>query len=216
MDFGRFRQDVLVTSSEWDDRYAEHEQMWSGRPNGTLLVELGALPPGTALDVGCGEGGDAIWLAAHGWRVTGLDVSAVALARARAAAQASGVDVEWVCAALTDHQPPAGGYDLVSVHYPALPRSAAGEAIDALLAAVAAGGTLLVVGHEHVDLEHARAHGFDPADYVHPPDVAARLRDGWLVEIDEQRPRVDPTPPEAGHVEDRVLRARRLVASHRD
>jgi 2-polyprenyl-3-methyl-5-hydroxy-6-metoxy-1,4-benzoquinol methylase len=83
-----------VDDSAWDERYSEHAQMWSGRPNGTLLVEVVALTPGTALDVGCGEGGDAVWLAEHGWRVTGLDVSQAALTRAQTAARARGVDVE--------------------------------------------------------------------------------------------------------------------------
>jgi SAM-dependent methyltransferase len=198
-----------VDSSEWDDRYSERGRVWSGRPNGTLLVEVGALKPGTALDVGCGEGGDAIWLAEHGWRVTGLDVSQVALTRARSAARARGVDVEWVCAALVDLHLPAAGYDLVSVHYPALPRTPGDDAIHALLDAVAPAGTLLVVGHERMDPEHARAHGFDPADHIQPPDIAARLDDGWLVEVEEERPRVDPSPPGTEHVADHVLRARR-------
>lgn len=199
----------MNTSSEWDDRYSEHEQLWSGRPNGTLLIEVSALTPGVALDVGCGEGGDAVWLAEHGWRVTGLDVSQVALGRAQAAARARGVDVEWVCAALADLRPPARGYDLVTVHYPALPRAPGDDAIHALLAAVAPGGTLLVVGHARIDPERARAHGFDPADYVQAPDIAAHLDAGWLVEVDEERPRVDPSPPGAEHVADHVVRARR-------
>jgi hypothetical protein len=60
-----------------------------------------------------------------------------------------------------------------------------------------------------MDPEHARAHGFDPADYIQPPDIAARLDDGWLVEVDEERPRVDPSPPGTEHVTDYLLRARR-------
>lgn len=201
-----------MDSGEWDGRYSEHEQMWSGRPNGTLLLEVGGLAPGSALDVGCGEGGDAVWLAERGWRVTGLDVSRVALARAQAISRARNVDVEWVCSALVDLEPPAVGYDLVSVHYPALHHAPGDDAIHALLTAVGQGGTLLVVGHARIDPEHARAHGFDPADYVQPRDVAAQLDDGWVVEVDEERPRVDPSPVGTEHVYDHVLRARRSRA----
>lgn len=199
-----------MDASEWDQRYAGREQLWSGRPNGTLVREVGPLTPGTALDVGCGEGGDAVWLAQRGWTVTGLDVSAVALARARAAAQSLGAHVTWVCAPVTDLVPPAGGYDLVTVHYPALPHSPGAGPVGALLAAVAPGGLLLVVGHARIDPAHARARGIDPADYVAPADVAARLDGGWLVEVDEERPRVDPAPPETAHAYDHVLRVRRL------
>jgi len=202
-----------VDAEEWDERYADQEQLWSGRPTGTLLVEVGALTPGTALDVGCGEGGDAVWLAQQGWQVTGLDVSRVALTRAAGAARSQGLDVEWVCSSLTDLHPPTGGYDLVTVHYPALFRTPGDEAVHALLAAVAPGGTLLVVGHERVDPDHARAHGFDPADYVPPQDIVAVLGDGWLLDVDVERPRVDPSPAGAEHVLDRVLRARRVPTS---
>src|SRR5690606_20979365 len=78
----------------WDRRYAQRPQRWSGHPNATLVAEVADLAPGTALDVGCGEGADAVWLAQRGWRVTGLDVSAVALERAARAAQDAGVEIE--------------------------------------------------------------------------------------------------------------------------
>src|SRR5580698_6461296 len=83
---------------EWDARYSEGDgAKWSGRPNGRLVVEAAGLTPGRALDVGCGEGADAIWLALHGWTVTGIDVSEVAVGRARAAAALAGAAVEWMC-----------------------------------------------------------------------------------------------------------------------
>src|SRR5579871_5362086 len=85
-------------AAEWDARYREREgQMWSGRPNGRLQAEVAGLTPGRALDVGCGEGADAIWLARSGWTVTAIDISDVALSRAREAAERAGVMVEWVC-----------------------------------------------------------------------------------------------------------------------
>ena len=184
-----------MSSGEWDARYASHDDgMWSGRPNGVLVAELAGTSPGRALDVGCGEGADAIWLAGAGWQVTGLDVSEVALERAAAAARTAGVGVEWICADIATAPPATGGYDLVSVHYPALEPSPGDHAIRALLAAVAPGGTLLVVGHAPLDPDHADAHGHAPTDYVQPADVSARLDERWKLEVDETRPRLDPVP----------------------
>lgn len=195
---------------EWDERYASREQVWSGRPNGALVTEVGQLEPGRALDVGCGEGADAVWLAGRGWDVTALDVSGVALERAALHARDAGVHVQWVHAGLVDARLPAGAFDLVSAQYPALLRTPSNEAERSLLAAVAAGGVLLVVHHADVDVEQARAHGFDPADYVSPSDVAALL-DDWQVDVDERRPRDVPVGGGgAHHTHDLVLRARRL------
>ena len=197
-------------SVDWDERYASHgDGLWSGRANGALVVELSGSPPGRALDVGCGEGADAIWLARRGWQVTGVDVSEVALERAAARARDEGVTVEWVHADVAMSPPSPGGHDLVSVQYPALKHSPGDEAIRALLGAVAPGGTLLVVGHADVDPDHARARGFEITDYVQPPDVRARLDEGWEVEVDERRPRVDPAPEGSPHTHDTVLRAKR-------
>lgn len=196
-----------MSDADWDERYAGLEQVWSGAPNGALVAEVAGLDPGRALDVGCGEGADAVWLAGRGWEVTALDVSQVALDRAAAAARAAGVRVRWLLAGLVGAALPAGAFDLVSVQYPALLRTPGGDAERALLAAVAPGGTLLVVHHADVDAEQARAHGFDPADYVAPADVAALLGEGWRVEVDERRPRVITGGAGAHHTHDLVLRA---------
>lgn len=139
--------DPDVIESRWDERYTESQQLWSGEPNGALVTEVAGHRPGTVLDVGCGEGADAIWLTQRGWEVTALDVSGVALARAREAAAAAGVDVTWLHSGLLEADLPAGGFDLVSAQYPALLQTPDGDAERALLAAVAPGGTLLFVHH---------------------------------------------------------------------
>jgi SAM-dependent methyltransferase len=193
----------------WDERYAAAEQVWSGDPNGALVAEVTGLPPGRALDVGCGEGADAVWLARLGWDVTGLDVSEVALDRAERHAGEAGVRVTWVLSGLVDAPLPAGGFDLVSAQYPALLRTPGHDAERALIAAVAPGGVLLVV--HHADVEHGSGHGFDPADYMMPADVAALLDDEWRVEVDERRPRTVRGGAGAGHSHDLVLRARRTA-----
>lgn len=196
--------------TEWDERYANTEQVWSGQPNASLVTEVAPLAPGRALDVGCGEGADAVWLAQRGWDVTALDVSQVALQRAGSHAAQAGASVRWVHAGLVEARLPVDSFDLVSAQYPALLRSPDHEAERALMAAVAPGGMLLVVHHAEVDVEQSKAHGFDPADYVGPLQVVALLGDDWLFDVDERRPRDVSSGAGAHHTHDVVLRARRL------
>ncbi len=196
--------------NEWDERYAATgEALWSGQANGVLVTELSGQHPGRALDVGCGEGGDAIWLAGEGWEVTGVDVSAVALERAAAAARSAEITVDWICADIAGMESPPRGYDLVSVHYPALRHRGGEPAIHALLEATAPGGTLLVVGHAPLDPEWTRSHGFEITDFVQPDDIATHLDGEWEVEVRETRPRADPPPEGSPFTHDAVLRARR-------
>ncbi|CAI7975493.1 bifunctional 2-polyprenyl-6-hydroxyphenol methylase/3-demethylubiquinol 3-O-methyltransferase UbiG [Parafrankia sp. BMG5.11] len=200
-----------AVQAEWDKRYSEREQLWSGQPNGALVAEVAALTPGRVLDVGCGEGADAVWLARGGWDVTALEVSGLALERAGGHARDAGVAVRWVHAELTEAALPPASFDLVSAQYPALLRTPDAVAERALLAAVAPGGLLLLVHHAGMDTHPVHDSGFDPADYVWPAMVAALLDDDWEVELNEQRPRVAPdSGAGAHHVDDLVLRARRL------
>jgi len=196
--------------AEWDERYAGQGQLWSGRPNGALVAEVAGLAPGRALDVGCGEGADAVWLARRGWDVTALEVSGVALERAAGHARDAGVAVHPVHAGLVEAALPPGSFDLVCALYPALLRTPDAAAERALLTAVAPGGVLLLVHHAGVDEQQERESGFDPDDYVWPSTVAALIDDGWTVEVDEQRPRVTPDGGAgAHHTQDVVLRVRR-------
>ena len=194
--------------AEWDRRYTERDRLWSGRPNGALVAEVAGLTPGRVLDVGCGEGADAVWLAGNGWDVTGIDVSGVALERAAGHARDAGVTVSWVHGGLAEAALPT--FDLVSAQYPALLRTPDAAAERALLAAVAPGGVLLLVHHAGMENRPPEDSGFYPADYVWPSMIAALLDDDWTVEVDERRPRVAPEGGAgAHHAEDLVLRARR-------
>jgi SAM-dependent methyltransferase len=184
--------------------------VWSGEPNGALVAEAGDLEPGTVLDVGCGEGADAIWLAARGWKVTAIDVSGIALERAASAARRSHVEVEWLHAGLLAATLPSSGFDLVSAQYPALLHTPEHDAERRLIGAVAPLGHLLVVHHADVDIEQAKAHGFDPADYVSVGDVATLLDASWQITFDERRPRLVHSGAGAGHSHDIVLHAHRL------
>ncbi|WP_327350994.1 class I SAM-dependent methyltransferase [Streptomyces sp. NBC_01304] len=197
--------------AEWDTRYADRQQLWSGRPNGALVAETAGLTPGRVLDVGCGEGADAVWLARGGWDVTALEVSGIALERAAGHARDAGLAVRWVHAALTEAALPPASFDLVSAQYPALLRTPDAAAERALLAAVAPGGVLLLVHHAGMHTQPVDEGGFDPADYVWPAMVAELLDEDWAVEVDEQRPRVAPEGGAgAHHTDDVVLRVRRL------
>ncbi len=193
----------------WDRRYAGEAQRWSGEPNGALVVEIEHVAPGSALEVGCGEGADALWLAQRGWAVTAVDISQLALDRARRAADDAGVEVDWIRADIASEPPARGRYDLVSVLYPALRHAPGDDTIHSIIDAVAPGGTLLVVGHDLDDSDHHRQRGVDPADYVQPTDVARHLDAAWTIEVQETRPRTWPPGSDGPDVRDVVLRARR-------
>lgn len=204
-----------ANEADWDHRY-EGDRMWSGNPNGTLVNEVSGLTPGRALDVGAGEGGDAIWLAEQGWHVTATDISQRAVDRVAAEARRRRLRVDCRC---TDANAvgafEAAAFDLVSAQYASIPRTPDGRGAGNLLNAVAPGGTLLVVSH---DLERMRApidtrvesRAFDPDAYVRVDDVAAALAASpdWDVEVHEMRPR-PAGAASAHHVDDLVLRARR-------
>jgi SAM-dependent methyltransferase len=202
---------AAAQAAEWDARYSERDgAMWSGRPNGRLVAEVAALSPGRALDVGCGEGADAIWLARRGWTVTAIDVSDLAVCRAREAAELAGAAVEWVCGDVLQTPFPARSFDLVSMQYPALPKAAGEAAVRTLLDTVRPGELLLAVYHDLDDehCEHMKAKGVDPMDYVGADDLARLLGDDFTVELHAVEPRIDP-PPDTPHIADVVLRARR-------
>ena len=144
----------------WEERYGSQERVWSGRPNAILVEVARSLPAGRALDLGCGEGADAVWLAGRGWHVTAVDVSATALERTAAQAKEAGVERR------IDPQHhdlgrsfPSGAFDLVSAQYlqspVALPRELV---LRAAADAVAAGGLLLVVDHASVPPWSRHAH----------------------------------------------------------
>lgn len=134
----------------WNERYATGPRIWSGAPNPVLVDETEALAPGRALDIGCGEGADALWLAERGWHALGVDVSDVAIDRAREEALSrrnlSGA-VEFRQADLRDWVPDERAFDLVLAFFVHLPPDERDLVFPRLAAAVAPGGTLLLVGH---------------------------------------------------------------------
>jgi len=169
----------------WDERYRSAAMIWSGHPNLHLVTDAAGLPPTTALDIGAGEGADAIWLAQRGWQVTAVDISSVGLGRARAQAEQQGTDVAgritWVHADLTTWAPPIGAFGLVTAQFMHLPATQRDPLFSRCIAAVATGGTLLLVGHDESDLETTVRRPPSRDLYFHAGDVAATLGDGWTV-----------------------------------
>lgn len=192
----------------WDERYQGKPEIWSGNPNAVLVAEAADLRPGTALDAGAGEGGDAFWLAALGWKVTAADISSVAIERAARRASERGLTITWLHADLAKASAPAT-YDLVTAHFLHVPKSEQQPLFRNLAAAVAPGGTLLVVGHDLSDM--AKMPRPDLVEYGWTAEeVAATLDDGWTIETAQARPRQAAAPDgDEVTIHDAVLRARR-------
>ncbi|WP_045823538.1 class I SAM-dependent methyltransferase [Williamsia herbipolensis] len=205
----------------WNARYDEDDRVWSGDPNGALVDEMTDVAPGRALDLGSGEGDDARWLAARGWEVTAVDISSVAIDRARALGAAG--SITWERRDVAVDGPPSGPFDLVSMQYFPMMRVEGDGPMRALLDVVAPGGTLLWVAHDMTDIhrhqaEHAanatddepRWRGPDLDSIYHTDHVVALLGDEWAVVRNELRPRRHSgVGGGAHHVNDVVLRAAR-------
>ncbi len=188
---------VEYTQEFWDDRYRQRPRIWSGNPNRQLVSVAEALPPDRALDVGCGEGADAVWLASRGWDVLGIDVSDVALDRARAHAGELDAPVAerlaWRRVDLLADPDLPDGLDLVSVQFLHLPDPERSRVFRSLAALVAVGGSVLIVAHDPSDL-HSGVGRPHQADLFHTPEeIAALLDDAWDVRVCESRPRVERT-----------------------
>lgn len=136
-----------MDSADWDARYADSDSVWSRTPNAWVAATLAQLEPGTAVDLGAGEGRNALWLAERGWEVTAVDFSAVGLATGAARAGELGLDVEWVTADATTWVSPQQ-VDLVVIAYLQLPADALARAIGTAAGYLAPGGTLAIVGHD--------------------------------------------------------------------
>ena len=171
-----------MKAAEWDQRYRAADLVWGAGPNRWVERELARLPPGRALDVACGEGRNALWLAARGWQVTALDFSAAALDKGRLleSRETLRTPVDWVHADATTY-PPAADVDLALLCYLHLPRpefqAALGHAADAL----GPGGTLLVIGHDSTNVDAGTGGPQDPAVLFTAADVMADLASTDLV-----------------------------------
>jgi SAM-dependent methyltransferase len=200
----------MFEAPSWDERYAGEGQIWSGEPNAQLVTEVAGLTPGTALDVGCGEGGDVIWLARQGWTATGADFSAGGLARAaRHAGEAEvGDRTSWWRVDARTFAAGGRSFDLVTTHFLHPPDGGMVDVARRLSKAVAPGGHLLVVGHApserftHLTDGHRRA-------MFRAEDLLPAIPDDFDVLVVEQRPRTVIRDGETVDIEDSTLLARR-------
>jgi SAM-dependent methyltransferase len=160
---------------DWNRRYAETEFAWTAEPNRFLVAEAADLAPGRALDLACGEGRNAVWLAERGWRVTAVDFSDVGLATARRLGASRGVAVDWVLADLLEYRPERAAFDLVVILYLQLPAERRRVVLKRAAEAVAPGGTLLVVGHDLLNLTEGHGGPRNAAVLFTPADVVREL-----------------------------------------
>ena len=210
--------DVTPTRRQlWDDRHAAREPIESHEPDPSLAAVAGGLVPGRAIDLAAGDGRNAIWLAAHGWQVTAVDFSAVALDRARTAADAAGVAVAWGNADLLEWRPEARSFELVALMFLHLPAHERRAVYAGAAEAVGPGGRLLVVGHDLSNLADGAGGPRDPDVLFTPEGIAGDL-EGLVVaragvvrrDIGEGRTALDAVvvaarPPEGPRRQRRVL-----------
>ncbi|KAA2253865.1 class I SAM-dependent methyltransferase [Solihabitans fulvus] len=200
----------------WEERYGSSTAVWSGRPNSQLVADVADLAPGTALDAGCGEGADSIWLAVRGWRVTAVDFATAALRRAEEHAEAFDQDaaarISWVRRDLLTAVPPVEGtFDLVSAQFMQFPPEQRGPLFAGLAVSVAPGGTLLIVGHHPVDLETTSHRPPVPEMFYSAEEIADSLDpERWEILAADTRPRLtNHAEGRETTIHDAVLRARR-------
>ncbi|MEO8889685.1 MAG: class I SAM-dependent methyltransferase [Jatrophihabitantaceae bacterium] len=190
---------ILFTPEFWDERYRSAPAIWSGHPNSRLVEHATDLSPGTALDVGSGEGADAIWLASRGWDVTGIDVSTVALDRAAERAAALGAEIAdritWRQADVMTWDPAPQQFDLVSAQFMHLPPEPLVALHRRLAAAVRPGGSLLIVGHHPSDQHTSVGHpGREELLYTAEQVAAELAPQDWTIVLaaSPERPATDP------------------------
>ena len=201
-----------MDSASWDRRYDGSELVWTAEPNRFLVAETETLAPGRAIDLACGEGRNAVWLAERGWQAVGADFSEVGLRKARELADSRGVNVEWVAADLLDYHPDPQAFDLVLVFYLQVPASERRPIFRAAVDAVAPGGTFLVVAHDSSNLQHGHGGPQDPAVLYTADDVVSDIDGrGLHIERAERVERPVQTPDGERLALDALVRARRVA-----
>lgn len=206
-----------MDATQWDERYAERPLVWSAGPNQFLIDEIAGLPPGRALDLACGEGRNALWLAEQGWRVTGTDFSSVAIDKARRRAEQRGAELALHVADATE--PVTNGpYDLVIVFYLQLPADQRHAAHRNAAAALAPDGTLLIVGHDRENLDRGVGGPSSPEVLLTVEGVLEDLEGtGLTIERAEQITRdVDGEDGTMATAIDCLVRARAQTTAQRD
>lgn len=188
-----------MDAAGWDARYAAGQQ-WSTEPNRLFadVVDGLGLAPGRAVDLGCGEGRNAVWLATNGWRVTGVDFSGGGIERGRRWAAERGAVVDWVVADLRDWPVEPGSFDLVAVVYVHWPTAERDPWLRRVVAAVAPGGAFVLVGHDRTNIEHGVGGPRDPDVLSTPDELRALATEGGLA-VERAETVLRPVHAEGGH-----------------
>ena len=206
-----------MDASDWNARYDTAELIWKGEPNQFLPGEVESIPVGRALDLACGEGRNAVWLATQGWEVTGVDFSDVGVAKAGRLAADNSVSGTWITADATTWSPPPGGFDLVVMFYLQLPADQLARALHTAVASLAPDGTFLMVAHDLLNLSEGHGGPQSPdvlttAEGVVDSIAAAELELGveLVVERAGRIDRVVTTADGDRTAIDTIVRARRV------
>jgi len=169
-----------MDSAAWDQRYAGREFVWTSEANRFLVSEVESLAPARALDLACGEGRNAVWLAERGWQVTGVDFSKLGIEKARELEAARGVHADWVVVDLLDYRPETQAFEFVIVFYLQVPSEQRTPILRTAAQAVAPGGVFLLVGHHGSNIAQGYGGPQDPAVLYTAEDVADDLEGSGL------------------------------------
>jgi SAM-dependent methyltransferase len=167
--------DRPMDHASWDRRYSQAELVWSATPNQFFAEEVAALAPGRALDLGTGEGRNAVWLAERGWDTTAVDFSGVGVEKARSLAARRGCSVTWVIEDLLTFRPAPASFDLVALVYIHLPALQRRQVLTTAVSALAPAGRLVVIGHDRSNLTAGVGGPQDPAILFTPEEIVSDL-----------------------------------------
>jgi len=202
-----------VDADAWNARYDTDELVWRAEPNRFLPPEVASMRSGRALDLACGEGRNAVWLAEQGWEVTGIDFSDVAVTKAGEMAADRGVRVAWGVNDLTRWAPAEQSFDLVVIFYLQLPTPERRVAVTSAVRALAPGGTFLFVAHDIDNLTGGVGGPKDPGVLCAPADIVADLATAAVPDLEVERAErvLRPVVTDVGEASaiDCLVRARR-------
>lgn len=182
----------------WNRRYAQKEFVWTVDPNQFLVAEIKDLTPGRALDVGTGEGRNAVWLAKQGWQVAAIDFSDVGIDKGIKLAASENVSVNWICADASQYQVPRDSFDLIVLLYFHIPRAQQSKLIRNSLNGLSSGGHFLYIGHDLTNIEHGQGGPQDPDVLCTPEDLKRDLIDCEIIKAEVVKRSVKVEPGHGG------------------
>ena len=188
----------MADKQTWNERYAGRELVWSAGPNKLFAEVVGSIERGTALDLACGEGRNAIYLAEEGFDVTGVDFSSTGIEKARAIAEHRGVNVHWIVADVLEVALPARSFDLVSVLYLHTDSASRHTWLPKAIEAVAPGGSFVYIGHDPRNIDEGTGGPSDPDVLPDTAELSAALGGFEILRAEVYRRPVTHDPGHGG------------------